>query len=121
MLEAVFYRTSAGNEPVRDWIRDLGRDDRVVIGRDLRTVQIAFPVGMPVCSPLRGGLFEVRTSLPSKREARLIFFQHEQKLIIVHGFIKKTQKTPKNEIDLAEKRKNEHQSIPKSTPAKRGG
>jgi phage-related protein len=106
-IPVVFYRTPTGIEPVRDWLRDLPNDDRQAIGFDLATVQVGWPVGMPLCRPLGGGLWEVRSSLPSRRIARLLFFVHEDRIGIVHGFIKKTQKTPREEIDLARKRMKE--------------
>jgi len=106
MFEVVFYATAGGNEPVLEWLRSLTRDERAVVGTDLRTVQIGFPIGMPVCRPLGDGLHEVRSSLPTRKEARLIFFQDGSDLVIVGGFIKKT--TPKTEIDSALKRKREY-------------
>lgn len=106
-IPVVFYRSSLGKEPVRDWLRDLPADDRRKIGVDLATVQVGWPVGMPLCRSLAGGLWEVRTSLPSHRIARLLFCVHEEQIFILHGFIKKTQKTPQDEIELAQKRMKE--------------
>jgi phage-related protein len=100
-----FFRTAAGNEPVREWLQSLLPEERRVIGFDLRLVQIGFPVGMPLCRPLRDGIYEVRSSLPTKKEARIIFFQNGNELIIIAGFIKKTAKTPLDQIDLAISRK----------------
>lgn len=102
-----FYRTEMGVEPVRDWLRDLPDEDRHTKGMDLATVQVGWPVGMPLCRPLGGGLWEVRSSLPSRRIARILFFVHEDRIGIVHGFIKKTEKTPPDEIELARKRMKE--------------
>lgn len=96
-----------------EWLKGLDEDDRRIIGGYLRTVQIGFPMGMPICRPLGNGLWEVRPSLSSKREARLIFFQHGPKLVIVGGFMKKTQKTPESELETARKRKKDHE---KNTP-----
>lgn len=106
-IPVVFYRTSTGIEPVRDWLRGLPEDDRRKIGIDLATVQVGWPVGMPLCRSLGDGLWEVRSSLPSRRIARLLFFVHEGRIGILHGFIKKTPKTPHDEIDLARKRMKE--------------
>jgi len=100
-----FFRTAAGNEPVREWLQSLLPEERRVIGFDLRLVQIGFPVGMPLCRPLRDGIYEVRSSLPTKKEARIIFFQNGNELIIIAGFIKKAAKTPLDQIDLAISRK----------------
>ena len=110
MYEVHFYKTPAGNEPVREFLRELPKDDRAVIGEDLLTIQFGFPLGMPLCKALGDGLHEVRSSLPSKREARLIFFTDGQKIIVVvHGFIKKTQKTPDDDMRRAKERKAEYE------------
>jgi len=106
-IPVVFYRTSTGVEPVRDWLRSLSEDDRRKVGVDLATVQVGWPVGLPLCRPLGDGLWEVRSSLPSRRIARILFCVHEGRIGIVHGFIKKTQKTPRDEIELARKRMKE--------------
>jgi len=106
-IPVVFYRTAGGVEPVRDWLRSLPEDDRHAIGIDLATVQVGWPVGMPLCRALGGGLWEVRSVLPSRRIARLLFFVHAGRIGVVHGFIKKTQKTPPDDLDLARKRMKE--------------
>jgi phage-related protein len=76
-----------------------------VIGFDLRTVERGFPIGMPLCRPLRDGVYEVRSSLPSKTEARVLFFQAGNELIVVAGFVKKSRKTPEAELEFALARK----------------
>lgn len=106
-IPVVFYRTAGGTEPILDWLRSLPPEDRRVIGTDLATVQFGWPVGMPLCRPLGSGLWEVRSRLPSRRIARLLFFVHEGRIGVVHGFIKKTQKTPPEDIALARKRMQE--------------
>ncbi len=106
-IPVVFYRTAGGVEPVTDWLRSLPQADRRKIGGDLAVVQFGWPVGMPLCRPLGSGLWEVRSDLPSRRIARLLFFAHEGRLGVVHGFIKKTQKTPQDDIELARKRMKE--------------
>lgn len=106
-IPVVFYRTATGVEPVREWLRGLPHDDRHIIGLDLATLQVGWPVGMPLCRPLGGGLWEVRSRLPSRRIARILFFVHEGRIGIVHGFIKKTPKTPPDEVELARKRMKE--------------
>jgi len=103
-IPVVFYRTATGVEPVREWLRSLPEDDRRTIGVGLATVQVGWPVGLPLCRPLGGGLWEVRSGLPSHRITRLLFCVHEGRIVIVHGFIKKSQKTPQNELELARKR-----------------
>jgi phage-related protein len=81
----------------------LPEDDRRRIGIDLATIQVGWPVGMPLCRPLGDGLWEV----PSRRIAHVVFFLHAGRIGVVHGFIKKTQKTPPEELELARKRKQE--------------
>ena len=99
-----FWHSSAGREPVRDWLNDLPRDDQRVIGRDIAKVQFGWPIGLPLCRPLSGGLWEVRSSLPSRREARVMVGFYEGELIALHGFIKKTQKTAAADLTLARQR-----------------
>jgi phage-related protein len=109
MHSVLFYRTSSGASVIRNWLRSFDKDDRAILGEDLKTVQIGFPMGLPLCRPLGQGLWEVRSTLKDRREARLIFFHDSraQALVVLHGLIKKSQRTPKSEIDLALKRKRE--------------
>ena len=93
-----------------DWLRSLPPEDRRAIGADLTTVQVGWPIGMPLCRPLRGGLWEVRSTLPSRRIARLLFFVHAGRIGVMHGFIKKTRKTPADDLDLAHLRMREMQA-----------
>lgn len=102
-----FYQTIAGAEPVREWLRSLGTEDRNVIGQDLMRLQFRWPVGMPLCRPLGEGLWEVRSSLPGNRIARVLFFVEDSRIGVVHGFVKKTQKTPMDAIALAGRRMKE--------------
>ncbi|WP_420263676.1 type II toxin-antitoxin system RelE/ParE family toxin [Candidatus Magnetominusculus dajiuhuensis] len=106
-IPVIFYRTSLGAEPVRDWLRDLPGGDRRTIGFDLATMQVAWPVGMPLCRCLGSGLWELRSTLPSHRTARLLFFMYKGQLVVLHGFIKQTQRTPKDELELARRRMKE--------------
>lgn len=92
---------------VLDWLRGLGEADRNIIGQDLMRVQFRWPVGMPLCRPLGDGVWEVRSGLTSNRIARVLFCFTEGRLLALHGFIKKTQKTPDDELKLARKRKRE--------------
>lgn len=103
ILEVRFFRTSAGNEPVRDWLRALEREDRRAIGEDIKTAQFGWPIGMPLIRKLEQGLWEVRTTLKDGI-ARVMFTVQDNRMILLHGFIKKSQKTPKNELDTATKR-----------------
>lgn len=107
MLGVYFFRTDAGNEPVLDWLRELSADDRRLVGEDLRTVQIGWPLGMPLCRSLGDGLYEVRSSITGNRITRLVFFQHGSRLVIVEGFIKKSRTTPADILKLAKRRRSE--------------
>ena len=102
-----FWKLPNGREPVREWLNELPSEDRKVIGRDISKVQFGWPLGMPLCRPLTGGLWEVRSSLPSKREARVFFGFSGGKLIALHAIIKKSQTTPLRELALAKQRLKE--------------
>jgi phage-related protein len=102
-----FYKNSGGNEPVRDWLKELDELERYSIGQDLMRAQWRWPVGMPLCRPMGHGLWEIRTNLPSNRIARVLVCLHKGRLVALHGFIKKTQKTPDDELTLARKRQKE--------------
>ena len=108
----LFYKTAAGNQVVLEFIRCLDPGDRKIIGEDLRTVQLAFPIGLPVCDSLGDGLWEVRSTLSGPREARLIFFHSKSHaaLVVVNAFIKKSQATPQAAIKLAKRRRREFES-----------
>ena len=99
-----FYRSETGKEPVREWLRGLDDSDRRAIGLDLMRVQFGWPIGMPLVRSLKDGLWEVRSSLPSQRVARLVLCFHDNTLVVLHGFIKKTQKTPTDDLALARRR-----------------
>lgn len=101
---ARFFARAGGREPVRDWLRDLEPAARRVIGLDIMRVEYGWPVGMPLCRSLGRGLWEVRSSLPDGRIARVIFCEQARAMVLLHGFIKKTQKTPPQEIEVAWKR-----------------
>lgn len=107
-IPVVFYRTASGVEVVRQWLQGLEAEDRQAIGLDLMRVQYRWPVGMPLCRPLKDGLWEVRTTLPSRRIARTLFCVHAEAIIVLSGFIKKTQKTPHDELALARRRMREY-------------
>lgn len=107
MLKVQFYQTENGVEPVRKWLKEeLTEEDRKIIGEDVKTVQEGFPMGMPLVRSLGSGLWEVRSNITGKRIARILFFHHTDKLILLHGFVKKTQKTPNTEINKALDRLN---------------
>jgi phage-related protein len=105
-LDAVFFRTDRDTEPVRDWLLSLTKSDRKIIGDDVLKVQYCWPIRKPLVGNLGGGLWEVRSNLGS-RIARVIFCIEGEAIVLLHGFIKKTQKTPKHELGLAAKRKKQ--------------
>jgi phage-related protein len=111
ILPVSFYCNSFGKEPVRNWLKNLDKDERLVIGVDIKTVEFGWPVGMPTCKPLGKGLYEVRSTLPSNRIARTIFCIYEGRMVLLHAFIKKTQKTPKQELELALDRKSQLEAV----------
>ena len=103
-LDVVFYRTGSGNEPVREWLRGLSKADKRTIGSDIKTVQYSWPIGMPVVRKLDPGLWEIRSRL-NRRISRILFMVHGDAMVLLHGFIKKSQKTPKEDLQLAKDRK----------------
>lgn len=106
-ITVVFYKTPSGNEPVREWLLSLNLEDKKILGADIKTVEYGWPIGMPVSRSLGNGLYEVRSNISSKRIARVLFIIVDNYMVLLNGFIKKTQKTPKAEIDLALKRAKE--------------
>ena len=106
-IPLVFYRALSGREPVREWLQELPVEDRRAVGLDLMRAQFRWPVGMPLCRPMGQGLFEVRSTLPSGRIARVLICQSGNALVALHGFIKKTQTTPKSDLDLGRQRMKE--------------
>lgn len=107
-LSAVFYRTDKGSEPAREWLKGLAKADRRAVGEDIAYVQFKWPIGKPRVNHLRGGVWEVRSSL-GNRIARTLFAVEGPLMVLLHGFIKKTQATPKAELDLALRRLKEWQ------------
>ena len=103
ILSVAFFCTGAENEPVREWLRALPREERRIIGEDIKTAQFGWPLGMPLIRKLDQDLWEVRSRLPG-RIARVLFTTQDQRMILLHGFIKKSQKTPQDDLELARKR-----------------
>ena len=109
ILQAVFYVSDSGRRPVRDWLMELMPQDRKSLGEDIATLEFCWPVGKPKCSPNQGvkGLYEVRSSISSGRIARVFFVLVGNRMVLLHGFVKKTQKTPDKELKLAVARMKE--------------
>jgi phage-related protein len=106
-IPLIFFRTEAGGEPVRDWLKGLPEAERREVGKDLLRTQWRWPVGMPLCRPMGDGLWEVRTGLPANRTARVLICLHGGHLVALHGFIKKTRRAPDEDLALARKRRKE--------------
>ena len=106
-LPAVFYRALSGAEPVRAWLKDLDPADRAVVGYDIAKAEFGWPLGMPVCRAMGDGLWEVRSNLPRGRIARVMFCVSRGRMVLLHGFEKKSQATPKADLVLARRRQQE--------------
>lgn len=103
ILEVRFFQTAADNEPVRDWLKALNKEDRRSIGEDIKTAQFGWPLGMPLVRKLEKNLWEVRTDI-TDGIARTIFTVIGNQMVLLHSFVKKSHKTPKNELATARKR-----------------
>ena len=106
LIPVRFFRLDSGREPVREWLLELDRESRKAIGEDIKTVQFAWPIGMPVVRKLDADLWEVRSRIPSGI-ARTIFPVRFRVIVLLHGFVKKAEKTPKAELTLAKRRLNQ--------------
>lgn len=104
LLPCRFYRTPTGNEPVRDWLRALDKAIRLAVGTDVARVQVEWPVGKPLVGSFGGGLYEVRTSIDGNIYRVLFYVDGGVAMVLLHGFQKKSQKTPKADLDLARQR-----------------
>lgn len=109
ILSVCFFRTNAGSEPVREWLKSLSAQDRKTIGEDIKTVQFGWPLGMPLVRKMGRDLWEVRIHLEG-RIARVLFTVDDDVIVLLHGFIKKSQETPRNELKLAEGRRDKVRS-----------
>lgn len=103
ILGVVFYRTEAGNEPVRQWLKDLKREDRMAIGQDIKTAQYGWPLGMPLIRKLEPGLWEIRSHI-AQGIARVIFTVEDGVMVLLHAFLKKAQKIPPGDLRTARQR-----------------
>ena len=104
LFPLIFWRSASGREPVREWLIGLSREDKKKIGTDFQRVQFGWPIGMPLCRPLAERLFELRTSLSSRREARVLFGVQAGQIRVVHAFMKKTRATTAEDMALARQR-----------------
>lgn len=112
-----FFRTESGREPVREWLRSLDAEGRKTIGEDIKTVELGWPIGMPLVRKMESGLWEVRIELRG-RIARVLFTVLDDQMVLLHGFIKKSQETPRSDLSLARARSKQLQGTSKSAPMK---
>jgi len=112
-----FFRTENGSEPVREWLRDLGADDRKTIGEDIKTVELGWPIGMPLVRKMESDLWEARIDLRG-RIARVLFTTQGNQMVLLHGFIKKSQETPRTDLNLARTRLKQLQGMSKPESTK---
>jgi len=106
ILRVVFFRTDSGREPVREWLLELDKEDRKIIGEDIKLVQFRWPLGMPLVRKLEPDLWEVRSRLKGGRIARVCFAVKGSEIALLHGFIKKSEKIPPRDLQLARERKH---------------
>lgn len=106
-LPAVFYALPSGREPVRVWLKSLSRDDRTIVGEDIKDVEYSWPIGLPLCRPFGDGLWEVRSNLTQGRIARVMFCVKQGRMVLLPAFIKKTGRTPGADLSLATRRMKE--------------
>ena len=105
VLTVRFYKTPAGNEPVREWLKHRTPEEKKAIGEDIKAVEFSWPVGYPQVTKLDKDLWEVRTNL-SNGICRVFFTVWKQYMVLLHGIIKKSQKTPQHDLDHAKKLRN---------------
>jgi phage-related protein len=106
-VPALFYENSMGREPVREWLKQLSPEDRKLVGRDIQKIEFGWPLGMPYSRSLGSGLWEVRSDLTDGKIGRVIFVVAAGRMVLLHGFIKKTQQTPEQDLRLARTRMKE--------------
>lgn len=106
ILTVLFFLTDSGREPVREWLKSLDKEDRKTIGEDIKLVQFRWPLGMPLVRKMEVDLWEVRSHLSGGRIARILFTVRDNKMALLHSFIKKSRKTPVKDLQLARQRKN---------------
>lgn len=107
-MRALFFRNSLGEEPVRQWLLEMGAADRKIIAADLLTVEYGWPVGMPLCRPIRGELWKIRSCLTGQnRIASVLFCTKDQNLVLLHGFMNEADRTSLNDFQVALNRRKE--------------
>lgn len=104
IVDVQFYKSDTGNAPVKEWLKKLAPKDRKIIGDDIRTIEFGWPLGMPLVGKIDTGLWKVRSNLSNNRISRVLFTVYNDMIILLHAFIKKTSKTPKNDLGTAKRR-----------------
>ena len=103
-LSVAFYATAQGNEPVREWLKKFASEVKKHIGAELMAIQLGWPVSPPLCKKIEGEIWELTTALDNIEYRILFAFHGTSNIVLLHSFIKKTQKTPKRDKELAQKR-----------------
>jgi len=103
VLRLIFYRSESGVEPVREWLKELRREDRKAVSEDIKTAQFGWPLGMPLIRKIEKGLWEVRSNI-TDGIARTFFTIEKNTMVLLHGFVKKSRETPPNELHTARRR-----------------
>lgn len=106
-LELSFFRSEQQVEPVREWLKELTKEEKRIIGTDLKTIQFGWPLGMPLVKNVGNSIWEARSNLPRGKISRIFFVIYNDTIVLLHGFIKKSQKIPQKELDLAKKRRQQ--------------
>ena len=101
-----FYKSEKGNEPVREWLKSLSKEDKIIIGEDIKTVEYGWPLGMPLVRKMDKDLWEVRIDLTNREIARIFFTVSGNIMVLLHGFIKKSPQTPANDLKIAKERRD---------------
>lgn len=102
-LRVKFYKTPNGNEPVREWLQSLSKETKKIVGEDIRVAQIVWPQGMPLVKHIESKIWELRSTIPNGI-VRIFFTVKNENIVLLHSFVKKTQKTPQQELEIARKR-----------------
>ena len=110
ILNVVFFQTDTKREPVREWIKSFDQEDRKIIGEDIKLIQFRWPLGIPLVRQMETDLWEVRSNLSHGRVARVFFTIKDNEMALLHGFLKKSQRTPQKDLRLARNRKSLWQS-----------
>lgn len=104
MMKIRFYKTPAGNEPARDFLKDQGKEDRKKIGGDLLRVQETYPkVGMPLVEPVGKKIWAIRINLPG-HWVRIFYIVWQKSIVLLHAVLKKTNKLDQDDLEIAQER-----------------